>query len=418
MKMISVIFLSTTITEESKMETKLISKNEARRFLINYHNFNGSQNYSGVEGVLRYFSRVRSIQYDPLNVVGRNADLVLQSKVANYKPELLHQLLYSEHILVDGVDKEMCIYLSDDFPKFERIRAAKGLSLKNTLGHRGQLEALNLLDEVRDFIRKHGAISTKDISIGESQENRWGHKKLSSAALDYLYTIGELCVVDKKGTQKRYDFTSNVLPLQFNQTDPWKDEDEFMRWYVQRRIGSVGMIWDKNGGAWQGHYISDKKKREQTLNYLLEEGEIVAFQIEDIKAPFFMNKKDESLFADTNTPKLVKFLAPLDNILWDREMVKQLFHFDYRWEVYTPVEKRNYGYYVLPVLYGDQLIARFEPSKLTKNSPFQIKHWWWEPQVEITEDLLHAITTAISEFCKYLDAECSNDYTEIILKDL
>lgn len=69
---------------------------------------NVSQNYCGTDGVLKYLKKVGSIQYDPLNVVGRNADLVLQSKIASYKPEMLHKPLYSEHVLVDGSDKEMC----------------------------------------------------------------------------------------------------------------------------------------------------------------------------------------------------------------------------------------------------------------------------------------------------------------------
>lgn len=396
--------------EESNMKTNVISKEEARQYLVNYHNLNGSQNYCGLEGILQYFEKVRSIQYDPLNVVGRNADLVLQSKIENYKPEMLHHLLYTEHVLVDGFDKEMCIYLTDDFPKFERIRMASGFATKCTLKNRNQLDALDILDEVRDYIVKNGAIGSKDISIGHSRESRWGHKKLSSAALDYLYTIGELCVVNKFGTQKLYDFTANVLPSQILRADPLKNEDEFLCWYIKRRIGSVGILWDKNGGAWQGHYLSDKKKREITLQRLLEEGEITQLYVEDIKTPFYITKGEEHLFTKTNKQKQVKFLAPLDNLLWDREMVKQLFHYEYSWEVYTPVDKRKYGYYVLPVLYGDKLIARFEPEKAKKNAPFTIKNWWWEPDVAITKDLLDAINIAIYDFCKYLDVKNSNEF--------
>ncbi|MNE32107.1 hypothetical protein D3C80_1257030 [compost metagenome] len=270
---------------------------------------------------------------------------------------------------------------------------------------------------MRDHIRKNGAIGSKDISISMSQknENRWGHKKLSSAALDYLYTVGELCVVNKNGTQKQYDFTDNVLPSHLLQPDPFKDEDdEFLFWYIKRRIGSVGMVWDKRGGAWQGHFLSDKDKREQTLHELCEAGEIIRVYVEDINTPFYIKKGDEHHFTISGINNQVRFLAPLDNVLWDREMIKQLFDFEYSWEVYTAVEKRKYGYYVLPVLYGDQLIARFEPEKVKTNTPFTIKKWWWEPGKKVTDDLHDVIHRAIYEFSRYLGAECLEDYSNVI----
>jgi uncharacterized protein YcaQ len=296
---------------------------------------------------------------------------------------MLQKLLYSEHILVDGFDKEMCIYLAEDYSRFERIRYANGFAAKNTMACRNQLEALDILDTVRNYIAANGPTGAKDISVGQKIENRWGPKKLSSAALDYLYTTGELCVVNKNGTQKSYDFTGNVLHSQLiNMVDPFKNEEDFLGWYIRRRIGSVGIVWDKNGGAWQGHYLSDKEKREKTLNRLLEEGEIIQVYVADIKTPFYLKKEDLHLFMSTTGQEQVKFLAPLDYMLWDREMIKQIFNFEYSWEVYTPVCKRKYGYYVLPVLYGNKLIARFEPDKVLKNVPFSIRNWWWEPDVK------------------------------------
>jgi uncharacterized protein YcaQ len=171
-------------------------------------------------------------------------------------------------------------------------------------------------------------------------------------------------------------------------------------------------LWDKKGGAWQGHYISDKVKRKTTIQRLLEAGEIIQFQVEDVKSSFFIQKMDEPLLNCPSGQALVKFLAPLDNMLWDRDMVKQLFDFEYSWEVYTPVVKRKYGYYVLPVIYGDQLVARFEPEKAKKNAPLQIKNWWWESNVTITDELLHAVEIALIEFCRYLDVEYTKELVD------
>lgn len=382
---------------------QMISKKQARQFLINYHNLNDSQDYVGVSGIMAYFKQVGSIQYDPLNVVGRNADLVLQARVKGYKPEMLEELLYKQHKLVDGFDKEMCIYLAEDFNRFHRVRTSQAESTKRTLNYRNQLGALDILDEIRECIATKGRIGSKDISIGENRESRWGHKKLSSAALDYLYNIGELCVANKIGTQKVYDFTTHVLSKEDLQREDFKSKEEFLYWYIKRRVRSVGLLWDKRGGAWQGQFLSESKLRQRVLQDLVEKGEIIQLFVEDIKTPFYVAKEDMRFFKNNISENKAKFLAPLDNLLWDREMISTLFDFEYRWEVYTPVEKRKYGYYVLPVLYGDRIIARFEPEKVRKNTPLIIKNWWWEPGRTITNDMLEAIDNNIREFTNYLE---------------
>ncbi|TCL57985.1 hypothetical protein EDD76_10799 [Kineothrix alysoides] len=394
----------------------IISMEEARSFLVNYHNLNQARNLKGIEGVKQCFRQMKSIQYDPLDVVGRNADLVLQARVSGYEPGMLYELLYQRHELIDGFDKEMCIYATNEFGKFKKIRAASGESAKRTMAYRGQLDALNVLDDVREHVKTYGPTGSKDISIGESRACRWGHKKLSSAALDYLYCIGELSVREKRGVQKYYDFTENVVPKVILGQEEFESDRKFLEWYIKRRVQSVGLLWNKRGGAWQGHFLSDMKMREEVLNYLVDIGELQMVLIEGIASPFYMACEDKKFFDVSLDKKYVKFLAPLDNMLWDREMIKKIFDFDYRWEVYTPVDKRKYGYYVLPVLYGNQLVARFEPEKHKKDEPFSIKNWWWENGVTITDELLEQTQHAIEDFARYLSVQCLGTYENAILK--
>ena len=101
-----------------------ISKEEARRFLVKYHGLDGGQGLSGKDGIMRFMNRVGCIQYDPLNVAGRNADLVLQSRIVGYRPRLLEELLYTARSLVDGYDKMMCIYRTEDFGRMAWVRKA------------------------------------------------------------------------------------------------------------------------------------------------------------------------------------------------------------------------------------------------------------------------------------------------------
>ena len=153
----------------------------------------------------------------------------------------------------------------------------------------------------------------------------------------------------------------------------------------------MGMLWNKNGGGWLGQYLQEKNLRQRILDEYVADGSIQCVEIEGISDKFYIRTKDAFLF-DTNSSTIsepIRFIAPLDNLLWDRGMLSKLFDFDYSWEVYVPVTKRKYGYYVIPVLYGKRFIARFEPQK--SNSHIQIKNWWWEKGVSVSNDMIDLI---------------------------
>ena len=135
---------------------KTISNEAARNFLVNYQNLNGNGGLKGSSGVMEYMNKVRCIQFDPLNVVGKNPDLVLQSRVKNYKPELLFDLLYKERSLYDAADKMISIIPTEDYPAMERIRQKTVEQLKGILTWRNSLAALDLLDEITEYIQAHG----------------------------------------------------------------------------------------------------------------------------------------------------------------------------------------------------------------------------------------------------------------------
>jgi len=122
------------------------------------------------------------------------------------------------------------------------------------------------------------------------------------------------------------------------------------------------MVWNKNGGTWLGFYVSDSKVRTKVMQELMEEKELLEYQVEGSKEIFYIRKEDESLIGKPAKNNVAQFIAPLDNLIWDRGMIKELFDFEYTWEVYTPASKRKFGYYVLPVLYKNQFVARFEPE--------------------------------------------------------
>lgn len=385
---------------------RTLTNRQARDLLIRYHNLDGAEDLRGIAGVRAIMRRLGTIQYDPLNVVGRNADLTLQARVKGYRPELLQRLLYEEHFLVDGYDKEMCIYTAADFGRYARQRELHAADTRRWLEARGQGEGFDMIDDILAIIRERGPCALTDIPMGESQRFGWGPRKPSGAAMEYLFRAGRLCVAAKQGTQRRFDLTERVLSPECLAQEDW-DEEAFQDWYTLRRLACVGLMWDRKGGAWQGYVFARDKVRKVALARLAEQGRLEPCQIEGRKERFYALPEALALAEGGPARPRARFIAPLDNLMWDRDMVEALFGFKYRWEVYTPVEKRQYGYYVLPVLYGNRFVARFDPESVARAGAFKLNRWWWEPGVRVTKGMLAEIERAMGRFAATLGVPCA-----------
>jgi len=319
-----------------------ISKEDARSFLVNYQHLTPARSLLGVAGVLEYIKKVGCIQYDPLNIIGRNTDLVLQSRVRDYTPEMLEQLLYKDRLLIDGWDKMMSIYSCEDWPYFSYVREQKGIETVSILQHRKSEEALQYTDMVMEYLAEHGPTLPKQIELGSAVEGRWGHTKLSSATMDHLWHIGKIGVSKKVNVIKVYDLIENLLPDSIlTQSSPFDSEYDFMKWYVYRRLGSVGMLWNNNGGGWLATLMPDKKTRQRILDEYVADGLVRCVEAEGITEKFYLRSKDmqasngdaTAACFSNETPESIRFIAPLDNLIWDRGMLSKLFDFDYTWEV-------------------------------------------------------------------------------------
>lgn len=348
------------------------TKQQAKEFMVNYHMF--YDRLSSHDGIKQVFSRLQSIQYDPLDVVGKNAELVLQARIRDFRRNDLYEALYKERYLIDGWDKMMGIYQTNDYPYMAPVREVRSLGEINTLKHRLQLHALDYVDEVLEILAESPKMST-EIKIGESMQHRWGRTKPSSATLDYLFQKGEIGIRLKRNTQKQYDLIKNLLPKELLIDKVW-DEDSFGEYYLYRRIKSMGLVWNKSGVHFSGPVIQGKQTRTKYLNTLLDKGKIEQVEIEGIKEPLYVVSDYSDYIKDV--PNEMRFLAPLDNFLWDRDLVKAIFDFDYKWEVYTPLKDRKYGYYVLPILCGADLVGRVEFEKYRGETTLTVKDIWWE----------------------------------------
>ena len=162
------------------------------------------------------------------------------------------------------------------------------------------------------------------------------------------------------------------------------------------------------GGASDALLCVDGMKaaeRRAAFERLCAEKKLIPVETEGLKGFIPADNEDVLLRAEREEPeKRVRFLAPLDNLLWDRSLVEAIFGFEYRWEVYVPAEKRKYGYYVLPVMCGDELIARMEPERFD-GTTFRIARWWWEPGKGESDLPAHALDDAMVRFAAYLGTD-------------
>ncbi len=379
-----------------------LTRPQARRFLLTYQGLWPPRSWKGKAGILEYFQRVGCIQFDPLNIVGQNPELVLQSRVEAYQSQMLQELLYKDRKLLDGWDKMMAIYRVEDFPCFHRQREADRASME-----RSEEGLQTVLPLVRAEVEQRGPLSSLDLDFDHRVDWPWGPTRASRAALESLYFAGELVVHHKTNTRKYYDLASRHIPVEILLAeDPNQDEIEYQDWYVLRRLGSVGLLWNRASTVWLAMRNINSPRRVQTIKRLLSDGRLIEVSIEGVPDALYLRSQDlpllEQACQDGEYSSRASFIAPLDNIMWDRRLVEQLFGFEYRWEVYTPKAKRQYGYYVLPVLYGDRFIARFEPVLDKKLHTVRIENWWWEKGITMDAAMASALEECFKSFFDYL----------------
>ena len=393
------------------MET--ISRLNARQFILAKQGLIGAYRFIGKSGAYDYVRQAGCIQFDPVDVCGKNAELTLQSRVKGFRKSMLAELLYKDRLLVDYPDKELSIWPVEDWPYFSSYRDRSRKLGKTFKG------ISKLRKQAVSYISENGPVTSSTLPIeGEifwHSSMHWsGHWDRKSPAarsiLEQLYTDGELVIHHKNGSRKFYDLAEKHIPSEIlDAKNPCRNEYDFLCWRVLRRIGAVGLLWDKNSTAFLGLYINSET-RKKILSDLVKAGKICAVMVEGIKQPFYYCSEDEELMnsildGSADLKPRMAFIAPLDPLMWDKQLISSLWDYVYSWEIYTPAEKRKYGYYTLPVLFGDSFVGRIEAAPDKENGVLIVKGLWWEPGVRQTKKLNSALDKNLKEFSCFNDCK-------------
>ena len=351
-------------------------------------------------------NRLGSLQFDPLEVPGaRNHDLVLHARIDGYRRGWCEQWLYGhDRRLIELYNKSLNILPMGELPHYALAWERATSYYRDRILH----EQSAIADAILDRIRADGPLSTASFAEhGHAIDWWWAPTRAARAVMEALFVTGRLGIARRDGNRRYYDLIERLVPAELLARRVTVADS--IRHRLLSRYRGVGLI----GPAPNAELIAGTgtaAERGAMTAELVAEGTLLEIAIEGLKGPYRMLADERPVLDDglqaSEWPPAVTFLAPLDPFLWDRRLLRTLFGFDYIWEVYVPAAKRRHGYYVLPVLFGDRLVGRFEPRHERSTRTLRVLGLTFEPGFTPLEDprFLDALAEALDAYLAFVGA--------------
>jgi uncharacterized protein YcaQ len=374
---------------------RTLSPATARRFLVIRHLLAPPRSLPAEpESVLRVIDRIGTLQFDPLEVAGRNHDLALLARIAGYRREWTDQWLYGpDRRLYETYNKGLSIVPTAELPWYRLTWDRSHARLS------GDGEAFDthapLVEELLARMRDGGPLLPREVGPREAIDWYWRPTNQVRAILEGLAQAGRLGIVRREGNLRVYDLVERLFPPELLAARVPEREQRLHRLLSRFRggglLGATG-----NQELWIGAY-RDAAEKASLRAELVERGEIVPIAVEGLKGERFVVASELGLLGQAGREVAaaeapgghapgVAFIAPLDPLAWDRDLLRRLFGFDYLWEVYVPAAKRRWGYYVLPILFGDRFVGRIEPRLERRARTLRIASLYWEDGFDPLEE--------------------------------
>ncbi len=339
--------------------------------------------------------RLEAVQLDPVATVERNQHLVLGARLPGYQPADLEALLASGQVF-EYLANAMCVMPMDDYPLFEPVRRHYRSLLQPALDRLGPI-----VPHVLDRLEREGPLPARAFETEQRVAGYWDREatsKATSHALNVLLDAGVTMVTRRNGAERHFDLPERVVPPTLRQSLDDADDQRFDKYLRALRIVDAS---DPRLG-WM-HIPGERGTvpiavRRLALERRVASGQLEPLEIEGVKRTYYM-LTDERLDVGAGG-SAVRFLPPLDNLLWSRQRLRDLFDFDYTWEVYTPAHRRRFGHYTMPILKGDRLIGRIDPRMDRRSGTLIVNLLHLEKGVRRSK----ALDTAIEAFARRLGA--------------
>lgn len=230
--------------------------------------------------------------------------------------------------------------------------------------------------------------------------------KVATSVLNLRWDYGELMIHHVEENRRYYDLTERVLPPDIAVETPSREEYE--RFLIRKYMRAYGLI---DTSHWRfGWFPLKASQRKTMVKKMAENNALCPVKIEGLKHIYYVLEENSSLLEKSDTPigESVHFIAPLDNLLWNRRMISGIFDFSYSWEVYKPSEKRIYGYYVMPILCGTRFIGRVDPKLDRQKRKIIINSIILEEKDSYRDTLADELVAALQRFLELHDVSQVN----------
>lgn len=392
-----------------------ISKQAYRRFLLGSQGLWPGRRFRGLTGAESALKQMQALQLDPLVMVARSQDIAMYGRVLDYKPELLYKLAYDKRKAFD-YGGWLMMYPMHEFPYWRlhmKHREERGLRYES-FTHPPKEVIKFVLDELRE----KGPLGNRDIEGDAVRVWSYRGRKETSVTLFYLWLIGEVMISNRKGFDRIYDLRERVLPSEYDYAAPKAEAEDFLG---KKIIAFYGMAREPSWKTAFGEYIHRKvpaQDAKEHIERLIEKKEISRVRVEGFSENFLICNSDKAHLAELEAGRVPKawkpkgpstleevtLLAPLE-IVSARGRAKKVFDFDYVWEVYKPLHQRKWGYYTLPILYGDDLVARLDPKLDRATNTLHILGFWLEDDAPRDSAFADALAEGLKRFADMIGAE-------------
>lgn len=391
-----------------------ISKLTFRRFILGSQGLWPGRRFKGLNGVEAALHQMQALQLDPLNIVARSQEIAMYGRVLDFKPGHLYQMAYEKRRAFD-YGGWLAMYPMDEFPFWRTHMNRRGDH--GRWGTDFARKNAALLKDTYAALKERGPLGNRDFAGTVLKEWSYRGRKETSLALYYLWLTGEVMIAHRKGFDRYYDLRERVAPPEFQHIAPETEAEDF---FARKAIAFLNIMREKRFRIdWQdgiGRTVSPREA-DKKLAEMVAQNIIASLQVEGSKEKWIVLSRDLPALEQLESGRLPKAWRPLGptteeevtlfaplEIVSARGRAKLVFDFEYLWEVYKPVHQRRWGYYTLPILYGDDLVARLDPKLDRQTGTLHILGFWLEDDAPKDEAFASALANGLIRFARMAGA--------------
>lgn len=385
----------------------------ARRFILGKQGLWPGRRWRGLAGVEQAMRALEYLQLDPLQIIARSQDIQLHSRLLDYRPGMWETAAYEQRGFFDW-GGWLAARPMEELPHWRVVMRRERAG--NTRIHAMGREHADAIVEMRAILRERGVVANRDFKMATRKRTEsYRGRKDSALALYYLWRVGEVMTHHRENFERVYALTEAVAPAHLIRESAEAEADRFL---IKKDISFSGLsrVTRTADSYHRGVPFAEVKP---ILAGLLADGDVIEVQVEGWKALHYALGSDAAALnqlaagrvpaawtpLEPTTTDEALFLAPLDPVS-ARGRAKVLFGFDYVWEVYKPLDKRRYGYYTLPILWGDRLVGRFDSKLDRMTNTFVILGLWVEDETLGNDEIFaEALARGFARFVLFLGAD-------------